>query len=428
MEDFEEQLYFCLFETCNRKDPADAKDDEIVSFSKQAQKEAKDVKIGVWKERKQSVFSTPAKKGVGSNMGSPIEDHSSPFKTPTATEQDSIPLSSSTITFSPLTKHASGPLPAGSTLVKVQADLYYFDKIQAGFVRHLDQAVFAEIRQTGEFLYHLIVSRLDGSGILLQPLQQRMNPFCDYSSHSFTWVWINPETDAPFVSWSLHFGAYGDGEQEKKFNSVFYGSMYEAVNRESLMRAKSEQQEYLSQVFQDTDVDMLDADEESQQDEFEDARDDGEEEERHVKKTIYESSAFMPEQGGDGEQNSLLAVGYKHNRSFVVRGSKIGVFRHGDDNLEFAAAINNISNINGAVFSPRKVMLHQQDSKMIMMDGKESKKLHVMDLEYGKVVDEWKVDENVSVADILPDSKYAQLSHSQTLLGINSKAMFKLDG
>jgi hypothetical protein len=33
----------------------------------------------------------------------------------------------------------------------------------------------------------------------------------------------------------------------------------------------------------------------------------------------------------DANQNSALAVGYKSNRSFVVRGDKIGVFRHTRD-------------------------------------------------------------------------------------------------
>jgi len=39
-----------------------------------------------------------------------------------------------------------------------------------------------------------------------------------------------------------------------------------------------------------------------------------------------------PEIGiGDDGQNSALAVGYKSDRSFVVRGDKIGVFKHTQD-------------------------------------------------------------------------------------------------
>ena len=406
IEAWEEQFYLSLFEVCVRKECAVAADDELLSFLEMAQKDASDAKIGTWKGKRhdEKLFSTPSKK--------PIEN-ASPFLNSEKKPENQL----SRLTFSPLTKHASGKLPVGSTLVKVLADLYYFDKIQAGFVRYQDENVFAEIRQTGDYLYHLIITTKDGSGLLLQKLEQRMNPFCDFSSHSFTWVWFDPDTDLPFVSWSLHFSSAEKSDDESTFNKIFYGSMYESVNRESLSRAKSEQQEYLSQVFQDTDD--MDVD----QEEYEE-----EDDEEEQKKSIYESTAAMPDQGNDGEQNSLLAVGYRNDRSFVVRGSKIGVFRHGNDNLEFSTAINNIANLEGKIFSPHKVMLHQQDSKMIMMNAKDSHKLHVMDLEYGKVVDEWNVDENVPVTDILPDSKYAQLSHTQTLLGINSKAMFKLDG
>lgn len=414
VESWEEQLYLCLFEVSTRKECALAKDDELLAFLS----EATEAKVGVWKGRsKAEKFYTPKK---------PIDDAASPFRSPSSgqpkLQSSGPPAQKASLTFSPLTNHASGKLPEGTSLVKVLADLYYFDKVQAGFVPHLNEAVFAEIRQTGAFLYHLIVTKQDGSGLILQKLEQRMNPFCDFSSHSFTWVWFDPETDLPFVSWSLHFGGQGKrSEEEEQFNRVFYGSMYESVNRESLAKAKSEQQEYLSQVFQD--MDDMQVDEEEDEDE-----DQGDKEEGAGKKAIYESAAQMPDQGNNGEQNSLLAVGYRNDRSFVVRGSKIGVFRHADNNLEFATTINNIADIQGSVFSPHKVMLHQQDSKLIMMNSQDSHKLHVMDLEYGKVVDEWNVDENVPITDILPESKYAQLSHSQTLLGINSKAMFKLDG
>jgi hypothetical protein len=92
-------------------------------------------------------------------------------------------------------------------------------------------------------------------------------------------------------------------------------------------------------------------------------------------------------------KNSQLAVGYKHNRSFVVRGDKIGVFRHTDDDkLEFSATINNVGTLDGQYFSPRKVMLHEQDFSMLLMREGEDKKIYKMDLEYGKVVEEYKAD------------------------------------
>lgn len=115
--------------------------------------------------------------------------------------------------------------------------------------------------------------------------------------------------------------------------------------------------------------------------------------------------------GNPGVHNSQLAVGYKNNRSFVVRGDKIGVFKHTDDDqLEFSAAINNVSTLGGQYFSPRKVMLHEQDSSMLIMKPGETQKVFKMDLERGKIVEEYKVDDVMSVDDIVPDSKYAQMS------------------
>jgi len=41
-----------------------------------------------------------------------------------------------------------------------------------------------------------------------------------------------------------------------------------------------------------------------------------------------DDSRLLP---ASGEKNSALAVGYKSDRSFVVRGDKIGVFKHTDN-------------------------------------------------------------------------------------------------
>ena len=50
-------------------------------------------------------------------------------------------------------------------------------------------------------------------------------------------------------------------------------------------------------------------------------------------------------------------------------------------------------------------MLHDQDSSMIMMDAANNHSMYRMDLEYGKVVDEWKVHDDVEVRNFVPSSK-----------------------
>ncbi len=124
----------------------------------------------------------------------------------------------------------------------------------------------------------------------------------------------------------------------------------------------------------------------------------------------------------------MLAVGYKFDRSFVARGDKIGVFRHTDDNkLEFDTTINNVGTPSGKGFKPLKMMLHNQDAQMVMMDPSNKHAVFNMDLEYGKIVDEWKVHDDVQVNNIVPNSKYAQMTTEKTMIGHSHNGIFRID-
>lgn len=80
-------------------------------------------------------------------------------------------------------------------------------------------------------------------------------------------------------------------------------------------------------------------------------REEIEEEEEEEEEEIEDEQA--PEE--KGVKNSALAVGYRHDRSFVVRGSQIGVFQHTPDNrLKFSTTIRNVRTPSGQRFQPRK--------------------------------------------------------------------------
>lgn len=65
----------------------------------------------------------------------------------------------------------------------------------------------------------------------------------------------------------------------------------------------------------------------------------------------------LPERFANGDKNSQLAVGFKGDRSYVVRGNNIGVFRHSEhqDRVKYCATIGNIANTKGKKFNPKKV-------------------------------------------------------------------------
>ena len=130
----------------------------------------------------------------------------------------------------------------------------------------------------------------------------------------------------------------------------------------------------------------------------------------------------------DGRINSQLAVGAKVDRSFVVRGDKIGVFKHTPDNhLEFSTAINNVQTTKGKGFAPKKVMLHAGDKDMVLQKEGDPNSLYRMDLEVGKVVDEWKVHDDIPVNVYAPENKFAQTTGEQTFLGLSNNALYRID-
>ena len=49
------------------------------------------------------------------------------------------------------------------------------------------------------------------------------------------------------------------------------------------------------------------------------------------------------------------------------------------------------------------MMLHNQDSDMLLLDPNNRKSVYRMDLEYGKVVDEWRISDSVEVDNIIPE-------------------------
>ena len=64
---------------------------------------------------------------------------------------------------------------------------------------------------------------------------------------------------------------------------------------------------------------------------------------------------------------------------------------------------------------------------MILFDDTSPSSLFALDIERGKVVEEWKVDDYVPVNHIAPKDKYAQTTGEQTVVGISGNALYRID-
>ncbi|WKT40695.1 Vacuolar import/degradation Vid27, C-terminal [Fusarium oxysporum f. sp. vasinfectum] len=266
---------------------------------------------------------------------------------------------------------ASNPPEALEIYAAVVAELHVFDP-QPGHFALVDDSVIAQVSEVGKWEYWLQIESND-KAYLGTPVVADFNPVFDFEYLSF--VFNHFSSDGTARSWLLRFK---DQPTLEKFQEAIMQAIWEKLNETKWTKMQDKERDF--------------------------------------------------PKNADGEVNSQLAVGYKHDRSFVVRGSKIGVFKHTPNNhLEFSTNISKVTTPSGKLMNPKKVMLHSEDRDLILQNEIDPNKLYRMDLEYGKVVDEWNVHDDIPVVTFAPENKFAQMTSEQTFLGVSNNALYRVD-
>ncbi|KAF9915200.1 hypothetical protein BX616_006693, partial [Lobosporangium transversale] len=304
-------------------------------------------------------------------------------------------------------------------VVEAVGELHLFDPRTNHFMTQAD-SVRCQLLRTAKYNYWLVVLGRDDNQHLAQPVEPRMNPVFSPSNRSFIWNYFDEQHNV--FSWLIRFPTEA---ALKEFQDVFGECMYETLNQSSWDKVPEADQDYMIKTYQD-EAETLEDEEENEEDVYsndgesdnDEEHDNEEGEEEDVEKEVFQK---------DAAKNSQLAVGYK-DRSFVVRGNKIGVFKHDDrDGLEFSATIKNVSDSKGKAINPHRVVLHEQDTAMVMMDSRNLDTAYKMDLEYGKIVEEWQMPGTSGVLNLVGDSKYSHLTDKKTMVGHSQNAMFRID-
>ncbi|KAF9075729.1 VID27 cytoplasmic protein-domain-containing protein [Rhodocollybia butyracea] len=286
----------------------------------------------------------------------------------------------------------------------------------------INQGIFtARITQNDTFSYILSASN-DSDLLLAHEFDPSMNPKFNSKLLSFTWNHV--QAGHHNSSWLFKFAKEEDYFQ---FGQLYNACAWEAANRIPFNKVKEEDKKYIMNSY-DEDVEMLDIEDQEEDEEEEvlseldpDDESDSEEEEEYEDE---DAPQMIP-----GDSNSQLTVGYKGENAYVVRGNNIGVFKHNDDSnaMKYAGTISKLATPKGQMFKPRNIMLHDQDTKMILMHPTEPNSLFQADIEYGKIVEEWKVHDDITVDHIAPTDKFAQTTQEQTLVGASHNALFRID-
>ena len=294
-------------------------------------------------------------------------------------------------------------------LAKTSAELHLFDFESGTFILQ-DPAVEAVVSEVGTWQYWLQISS-DKKDWLGQPVVADINPVFNFEFLSF--IFNHYTDDGSAYSWLLRFK---EQETLELFQEGLMRALWEQLNETKWIKSKDDEKQYVLDAFQDlTMEDVPQEDEEGEEQEDEGQRSE------HYDTDEEEDDVVTRDE--DGNVNSQLAVGYKHDRSFVVRGTKIGVFKHTpNNNLEFSTNISKVETPKGKAFSPNKVMLHAEDTNMILQNDNDPHSLYRMDLEYGKVVDEWKVHDDIPVNTFAPEKAriFPYLQNDQRLTEIRN--------
>lgn len=321
-----------------------------------------------------------------------------------------------------LPKSVAAPEPR-ELLTAENAELHFFDFPSGAFVLQ-DPSVTATVTETGDWQYWLSVDGKEQRNWLGIPVIADINPVFNLEFLSF--IFNQFAEDGSAYSWLLRFK---DQQTLERFQEGLLRALWEQLNEIKWTKVKDKERDYVAEAF--ADIAMEDAPPLEEEETEESAEEEEEEDDDSPRSEHYDSDEDEEDvetQPKDKEINSAIAVGYKHDRSFVVRGSKIGVFKHTPNNkLEFSTNISKVETPGGKLFAPKKVMLHNEDNNMILQNDTDPNKLYRMDLEYGKVVDEWQVHEDIPAITFAPENKFAQMTSEPTFLGISRNALYRVD-
>lgn len=309
--------------------------------------------------------------------------------------------------------------PKGKQLCLLKCSLSIFDPKMETFVLQNDD-VLAGVFETGDYEYWLAI---EGDELRMgTDVSPNIDPITDTQRSAFI---FNYAFSSITLSYMLSFTTKADC---LAFQSTISKCLWLTLNRTPWEKVSQQDKQYIvnSATAVEKELDEILEDDSGQSQSEEEFSDESDDDEHSKIMVSSESFGDSHEKRTRSEGNRSLTVAFKNDRSYVVRGDKIGVFKTDSDGLDFVTAIRNVTDLSGKRLDPQNPMLYMEDQAMVLRDGTNGNKLYKMDLERGKVIEEWEAG-GKNVVQVGPTKKFDQLTPEQTLLGVSNKGLFMLD-
>lgn len=328
-------------------------------------------------------------------------------------------------------------LASRGELLRVNGELFKYNDIEERFDSACEDVILsissAIIRDDGRRIYLMIFYHpQSGQQIMQVEISNSLNAQCVSETLSIVWT-MEGQSDEnegnvdangdPYNIICLSF-CVQDEEQFLRFRSQFSLCQYEVTNNAAVedLKLKDGDLQFIEDSLRD-DVDPMEVDSDSG---YETPEEQVKENERRVTDVGGRASLGRED---DGMVNSHLAVAANHDRTFVVRGNRMGVFQTGEEGPELNTTIQFKDPNDGRSFTPSKVLLNRMDRSMLLLDPSDDTKIMRMDLERGEIVDTWKggLTKNTPVKTIHQSQKYSILTDEQDFVGVNRNQLLRMD-
>jgi VID27 C-terminal WD40-like domain/VID27 PH-like domain len=332
-------------------------------------------------------------------------------------------------------------LRASGELVRADAELYIYDTAAECFKCRIQEAVVtinsAVAAEDGRRAFLFMVFE-KGSGAAVVECEVDNSMSAQFFAQTTSLVWVvttMADTDVDAIAegefdptsqvcMSLKFH---DADSFCRMQNQYAVCLYEVNNQVTMesMKLKDEDRAYIMASANEdyAPMEFVSDDESTREEDEEDAS-------RMLQDDRPEARASL---GGaaDGFTNSQLAVAFNNDRTFVVRGDKLGVLSHaGRDGVEHRTTVTFADPEKlGATFKPSKILLHEKDSSMLVLDEADPTRVMRMDLERGEVVEQWggNLTGGTDFRSLTLTEKYANLTHNQEFMGLNKNQLLRMD-
>lgn len=316
-------------------------------------------------------------------------------------------------------------LEAAGELIRLGGDFYKYDGKKEIF-EMLSKGVTvtlnsAKVTEDGSRAYLVMIFDGKGKNIFQQEIDDDMGAEFVSSELSMIWIMTTPDDDVidpkDRVCLSVKFE---NPPAFVRFRNQYSVCLYEIKNEGDFEDLKQEDQRYVENSTRD-DVEFMEIDSEVDQ------------EEEQEEKTLGEEkrgprSSLVEDDESDTDENSQLAVAYNNDRTFVLRGSKMGVFKTGEEDVAFRDVLRmKDPSKPGTFIKPSKIMLHDQDTSMLLLDSTDDSKVMRMDLNRGEIVETWKGAGSQPFSSIHRAEKYSNMTPMQEFVGLNKNQLMRMD-